>query len=112
MLCARVILFFDLVFYIPLSKVDENMKRAHARDAVLKQKFFFRKHLVPLAVRWPGGCGGGRRGADGANDVCVRGCSGPVRPGGRDEGGRGGLCGFGRAASDAATNVRAMAGHV
>jgi glutamate--cysteine ligase catalytic subunit len=51
MLLARVILFFDLVFYIPLSKVDENMRRAHAQDAVLKQKFFFRKHLVPLAAQ-------------------------------------------------------------
>jgi len=50
-LCARVILFFDLVFYVPLSKVDENMRRAHARDAVLSQKFFFRKHLVPLEAQ-------------------------------------------------------------
>lgn len=29
-------------------QVDENMKRAHKRDAVLKEKFFFRKHLAPL----------------------------------------------------------------
>ncbi|KAH9256149.1 hypothetical protein BASA81_005937 [Batrachochytrium salamandrivorans] len=48
MLCARVILFFDLNLYLPLSKVDENMKRAHTRDAVLKESFFFRKRLVVL----------------------------------------------------------------
>jgi glutamate--cysteine ligase catalytic subunit len=53
MLCARVILFFDLSLYVPLSKVDENMRRAHTRDAVLKQKFFFRKNLVPLAAQCP-----------------------------------------------------------
>jgi hypothetical protein len=51
MLCARVILFFDLSLYIPMSKVDENMTRAHARDAVLKQKFYFRKNLVPLQAQ-------------------------------------------------------------
>ena len=32
-----------------MSKVDENMKRAHNRGAVLKEKFFFRNHVVPLA---------------------------------------------------------------
>jgi len=51
MLCARVILFFDLSLYIPLSKVDINMKRAHERDAVLRQRFFFRKNLVPLEAK-------------------------------------------------------------
>jgi glutamate--cysteine ligase catalytic subunit len=50
-LCARVILFFDLSLYIPLSKVDENMKRSQQRDAVLKEKFFFRKNLIPLATQ-------------------------------------------------------------
>ena len=53
MLCARVILFFDLSLYIPMSKVDENMQRAHGRDAVLKQKFWFRKNLVPLEAQCP-----------------------------------------------------------
>eukprot|EP01127_Copromyxa_protea_P000678 TRINITY_DN10581_c0_g1_i1.p1 TRINITY_DN10581_c0_g1~~TRINITY_DN10581_c0_g1_i1.p1 ORF type:complete len:614 (-),score=139.19 TRINITY_DN10581_c0_g1_i1:23-1864(-) len=32
-------------FYLPISKVDENMLRAHARDAVLEQKFWFRKDI-------------------------------------------------------------------
>ena len=42
-LVTRVILAFDLNLYIPLSKVDENMARAHARDAISSQKFWFRK---------------------------------------------------------------------
>ncbi|CAM9700318.1 unnamed protein product [Phaeothamnion confervicola] len=46
-LVTRVILAFDLNLYIPLSKVDENMQRAHARDAVGKQKFFWRQHMAP-----------------------------------------------------------------
>lgn len=33
-LVSRVILAFGLNLYIPLSKVDENMRRAHKRDAV------------------------------------------------------------------------------
>eukprot|EP01031_Cornospumella_fuschlensis_P029942 gene29942-36163_t len=47
-LVTRVILAFDLGLYIPLSKVDENMARAHRVDAVRSQKFFFRKHIAPL----------------------------------------------------------------
>ena len=41
-LASRVILAFDLNLYIPLSKVDENMQRAHLRGAATEQKFFFR----------------------------------------------------------------------
>ena len=34
----------------PLSaQVDENMKRAHIKDAVRTQKFHFRKHIAPPA---------------------------------------------------------------
>ena len=47
-LLSRVILFFNLNLYIPISKVDENMDTAHKRDAVLNDKFYFRKKLVPL----------------------------------------------------------------
>jgi len=32
--------------YIPISYVDENFKRAHKRDAILKEKFFFRKNIL------------------------------------------------------------------
>lgn len=44
LLVIRVILAFDLNLYIPLSKVDENMKRAHVIDAVNKQKVIYRSN--------------------------------------------------------------------
>ncbi len=46
-LVTRAILSFDLNFYVPIKKVDENMERAHGLDAVLKQKFYFRKNPFP-----------------------------------------------------------------
>ncbi|KAJ9141689.1 Glutamate--cysteine ligase [Pleurostoma richardsiae] len=55
-LVTRVILSFDLNFYIPITKVSENMQTAHARDAVLNKKFFFRKNLFPS--RQPRGSAG------------------------------------------------------
>lgn len=54
-LLSRVVLFFDLSLYMPLSLVDENFRRAHERDAVRTQRFFFPRHVAPLAdpaVRW------------------------------------------------------------
>ena len=33
---------FDLDFIIPISKIDENMDRAHKRDGLLNQKFWFK----------------------------------------------------------------------
>lgn len=50
-LITRAILSFDLNFYIPIAKVDENMETAHRRDAVLREKFYFRK--TPFTVRTP-----------------------------------------------------------
>jgi len=47
-LLQRVILTFDLNLYIPISKVDENMQRAHSRNAAVKGNFFFRRHMAPL----------------------------------------------------------------
>jgi len=47
-LLTRVILTFDLNLYIPLSRVDCNMQRAHSRNASAKGKFFFRRHMAPL----------------------------------------------------------------
>ncbi|KAG0169334.1 hypothetical protein DFQ28_006514 [Apophysomyces sp. BC1034] len=44
-LLTRVILSFGLNFYIPMSKVDENMQTAHKRAAVLNEKFYFRKNV-------------------------------------------------------------------
>ena len=46
-LLSRVILYFDLNLYQPLSKVDENMSRAQKRDALLKEKFWFAQSLMP-----------------------------------------------------------------
>ena len=42
---SRVILAFNLNFYIPISKVDENMDTAHKRDAVRREMFHFRKNI-------------------------------------------------------------------
>lgn len=47
-LLQRVILTFDLNLYIPISKVDANMQRAHSRNAAATGKFFFRRHMAPL----------------------------------------------------------------
>jgi len=57
-LVSRVILAFDLNLYLPLTKVDENMRRAHNRDAVLQQRFWFRKHMAPpeMPVDDPDAC--------------------------------------------------------
>ena len=46
-LLVRVLALFDLNLYIPLSLVDENMQRAHQRDALNKQKFHWRKNSLP-----------------------------------------------------------------
>ncbi|KAF9567957.1 glutamate-cysteine ligase catalytic subunit [Agrocybe pediades] len=44
-LLSRAILSFNLNFYVPISKVDENMARAQQRDASVSNKFFFRKDI-------------------------------------------------------------------
>jgi glutamate--cysteine ligase catalytic subunit len=44
-LLSRAIFSFNLTLYIPISKVDENMQRAHAINAVHHQKFYFRKNI-------------------------------------------------------------------
>ena len=41
-LISRAILFFSLNFYLPISKVDDNLHRAHARDAIHSQHFYWR----------------------------------------------------------------------
>ncbi|KAJ2783853.1 glutamate--cysteine ligase [Coemansia javaensis] len=43
-LLARALLAFeDISLYIPVTKMDINMERAHRRDAVLRERFFFRR---------------------------------------------------------------------
>jgi glutamate--cysteine ligase catalytic subunit len=69
-LVSRVILFFDLNMYMPLSKVDENMQRAHKRGAVTDEVFFFRNHVIPLAEE----CGQGDDGKafhEDVEDACM-----------------------------------------
>ncbi|KFY44661.1 hypothetical protein V495_03326 [Pseudogymnoascus sp. VKM F-4514 (FW-929)] len=50
-LVTRAILSYDLNFYIPITKVSENMETAHKRDAVLEEKkwgkrIFFRRRAA------------------------------------------------------------------
>lgn len=46
-LVLRVLLSFDLNVYMPMSKVHENMRRAHERDAITKPNgFWWRAHLA------------------------------------------------------------------
>ncbi|KAE8205174.1 hypothetical protein CF328_g648 [Tilletia controversa] len=44
-LLTRAIQSFGLNFYMPISKVDVNMQRAHVRDAIHTRKFFFRRQV-------------------------------------------------------------------
>lgn len=44
-LLTRVILSYNLNFYIPISKVDENMRIAHHRNGILEEKFWFRTDI-------------------------------------------------------------------
>jgi glutamate--cysteine ligase catalytic subunit len=43
----NVISNFDVNFIMPISKIDENMERAHKRDAVIYEKFWFRTQIIP-----------------------------------------------------------------
>jgi glutamate--cysteine ligase catalytic subunit len=52
-LVSRVILYFNLNFYMPLSAVDANMRRAHVRDAINTQKFCFRQSPGPVVPGEP-----------------------------------------------------------
>ena len=47
MLLSRTILQFGLNLYMPISMVDENMERAHERDAVNQQRFYFPANPLP-----------------------------------------------------------------
>ena len=50
-LISRVLLALELNLYIPISKLEENMRTAHKMDAVTKGRFWFRKDLLPRGVR-------------------------------------------------------------
>lgn len=49
-LLTRVLSQFRLNLYMPISAVDINMERAHERDAVLSERFYWRKHAVTSAT--------------------------------------------------------------
>lgn len=38
---------FDINFMMPISLIDENMKRAHNKDGYFKEKFWFRTNILP-----------------------------------------------------------------
>jgi glutamate--cysteine ligase catalytic subunit len=59
-LVTRAILSYDLNFYIPITRVSENMETAHKRDALHQEKFWFRKD--PFSSR--GSRSGSGNGAD------------------------------------------------
>jgi glutamate--cysteine ligase catalytic subunit len=48
LLLTRTIKALHLNFYIPISKIDENMQVAQVRDAARTKKFWFRRHVLPL----------------------------------------------------------------
>eukprot|EP00330_Aristerostoma_sp_ATCC50986_P012207 CAMPEP_0114596916 /NCGR_PEP_ID=MMETSP0125-20121206/19111_1 /TAXON_ID=485358 ORGANISM="Aristerostoma sp., Strain ATCC 50986" /NCGR_SAMPLE_ID=MMETSP0125 /ASSEMBLY_ACC=CAM_ASM_000245 /LENGTH=160 /DNA_ID=CAMNT_0001800775 /DNA_START=150 /DNA_END=632 /DNA_ORIENTATION=- len=43
LLLVQAIFKYNLNFYIPISKNDENVARGHKLDSILKEKFWFRK---------------------------------------------------------------------
>jgi glutamate--cysteine ligase catalytic subunit len=67
-LITRAILSFDLNFYVPIQRVSENMETAHKRDAVLNEKFWFRKDPFPKRHS-----GGGMRSSTGSPAPGARG---------------------------------------
>jgi len=51
-LLSRAIITMNVNFYIPISKVDENMRLAQQRDAVNQTKFYFRREIfTPTSSR-------------------------------------------------------------
>ncbi|KAJ7084345.1 glutamate-cysteine ligase catalytic subunit [Mycena belliarum] len=66
-LLSRVILSFNTNFYVPISKVDENMARAQQRDAARSGKFYFRKDISRRTSP-----------ASSASSCSSSGCSSPV----------------------------------
>lgn len=47
-LLTRAMLVLDFDFYVPISKLDEDMERAHRRGAVRNEKFFFRGRAMSV----------------------------------------------------------------
>lgn len=51
-LLTNVINHFNLNLVLPITLQDENMKRAHLRDAILEQKFWFNANFVAVEEYW------------------------------------------------------------
>jgi len=49
-LLSRVLIALKINTYMPMSKLEENMRLAHKRDAVNKEKFWFRKDVFPSMI--------------------------------------------------------------
>ena len=45
-LITNVINHFNVDFIIPITMADENMKRAHFRNAIIEQKFWFKTNCI------------------------------------------------------------------
>lgn len=45
-LLTRVLLSYGYNILVPISKVDDNMKRAQKMDAILNEKFYFRTNIT------------------------------------------------------------------
>lgn len=43
---ANVLNYFDVDFVLPITLVDENFKRAHLRDGLLTQKFWWKMNAI------------------------------------------------------------------
>ncbi|KAL8306129.1 hypothetical protein RB601_009071 [Gaeumannomyces tritici] len=74
-LVTRAVLSFNLNFYMPIARVDENMETAHARDAVLERKFHFRKDPFPTRAPAPP-----RGGSSGSGTAASSGTATPQHP--------------------------------
>lgn len=70
-LITRAILSFDLNFYIPIPKTDENMETAHRRDAALQDKFYFRRNPFPTRFPRPYSQNGGAGPRSGTNTPTI-----------------------------------------
>lgn len=94
-LLTRAVLSLNLNFYLPISKVDENMQRAQRRDALRTEKFYFRRDIfLPNSSRSStasnsgtsspvgndGGCGGIGNGFTPKKAKMMRNCFPEVPP--------------------------------
>ncbi|KAL1974157.1 hypothetical protein VTN31DRAFT_5717 [Thermomyces dupontii] len=77
-LVTRAILSFDLNFYIPITLTTENMETAHARNAVLEKKFYFRKDPFPNRRSRPQQQMNGDAAASAGSSTAASGASSPV----------------------------------